>query len=170
MATRPVTPLLVGVVALVALVAPTGCRRPETQALVTGPHAPALRTRVLDTRPFESAPPQPAGDVAKVGDAAGEGRREGGVPESLVVGDDCSVRAVWRVTHLCGLAAKGTATWIPDKGMAFTLVKLEGAARTDCPPQVTRFETTIVDLADGDYRFGTARKAVGFSIRCADRR
>jgi hypothetical protein len=54
--------------------------------------------------------------------------------------------------------------------MAFTLVKLEGVGRTDCPTQVTRFETTIADLANGDYRFGTARKALEFAIRCADRR
>jgi hypothetical protein len=168
MAIRAVLPLLVAALASGSIV---GCRRrPSTlaQAAVVGavtPRGPSLLTRFLETRPVTGGPPEVAPDL-KIGPlpAAGD-RREGGVPEVINVANDCSVHAVWWTAHLCGMTAKGSANWAGDSGLP--LVQMSGTARTDCPAQVTRFETVITGLENGRYRFGTARKYVPFVVGCA---
>lgn len=165
MAIRAVLPLLVGAGALLILAA--GCRQPATPVHVDAAPGPVLLTRFLETRPVAAAPPPPT-DLKSAPAAAGpHARREGGVPEALNVGDDCSVHAVWWVAHLCGLTAKGDARWEDQTGWALTSVKLQGTARTDCQVLATRFETVITGLANGSYRFGTSRKYVEFVIACA---
>lgn len=170
MATRAPAPLLVALSVLLSVLVALigGCRHSETAALVSGRPNPVLRTRLLETRPFYPDPPHASPDLLFVSTGGPQARREGGVPESLVVGGDCYVRAVWWATHLCGLKASGSAAWLPDKRMGFTTVHFEGAGRSDCPSLVTRFETVIEGLPRGTYRFGTDRKAVEFVISCAD--
>lgn len=168
MAITAAGPLLLSVAALGAI---SHCRGRETRAPTSAPPVPTVQTRLLETRPLANNPPPTAPGLMNTivaGEAAG--RREGGVPESLVVGDDCRVRAVWWISHLCGVTVQGAAAWTPDKGAIFTTAKLDGVGRTDCPSLVTRFETAIEGLANGSYRFGTQRKAVDFTIQCGARK
>lgn len=163
-------PLLVAALAIGSI---AGCRRrpaAAARAATLGPvtgRGPSLSTRFLETRSVTGGPPEVAPDLKNVPLLPSGARREGGVPEVVNVADDCSVHAVWWTTHLCGMTAKGSANWVATSGMGLPIVQMEGTARTDCPAQVTRFETVISGLDNGRYRFGTARKYVEFVVGCA---
>jgi hypothetical protein len=164
MATGSVLPLLIGFAVLASIGA---CRRPGSQRAPVAPRSPTLQTRLLDTRAWDDSPPKTAPTLQVVHLRDPQARREGGIPESITIADDCSVRVIWWATHLCGVNLKGAATWDEGSRMGFATVTAEGTGRTTCPSVVTRFETVIQGLPNGGYRFGTARKYVDFDIGCA---